>query len=81
MKRECKHGAKLEQTCILCEKKSNPSPKEVCDSTFTEEDLETCWPAYQTYLVEILNGEYPLEDAREDLRGLIGSKYDPRVSA
>jgi len=82
MKRECKHGAKLEQTYILCEqeKKSNPSLKGLCDPPFTEEDLETCWPAYQTYLVEILNGEYPLEDAREDLRGLIGSKYDPRVS-
>ena len=53
----------------------------LCVAPFTEEDLETCWPAYQNYLVEILNGEYPLEDAREDLRGLIGSKYDPRTSA
>ena len=53
----------------------------LCAGPFTEEDLETCWPVYQTYLVEILNGEYPLEDAKEDLRGLIGSKYDPRTSA
>lgn len=45
---------------------------------FTEEDLDTCWPAYKSYLLEILNGEYELSGAREDLRGLIGSKYDPR---
>jgi len=58
----------------------SPSVTGLCDALFTEEDLETCWPAYQTYLVEILNGEYSLNDAREDLRGLIGSKYDPRES-
>lgn len=58
-----------------------PSATGLCAAPFTEDDVETCWPAYQTYLVEILNGEYLLEDAREDLRGLIGSKYDPRGSA
>lgn len=47
---------------------------------FTEDDLDACWPYYKTYMVEILNGEFDLEEAREALRGLIGSKYDPRNS-
>lgn len=47
---------------------------------FTEEDLDHCWRHYKTYLVDILNGEYDLNDARNDLKGLIGSKYDTRVS-
>lgn len=46
---------------------------------FTEEDLDSCWLYYKTYLVQILNGEYSVESAREDLQGLIGSKYDSRV--
>jgi hypothetical protein len=46
---------------------------------FTKEDLDACWQYSQEYLVDILNGEYDLEEAREDLRGLIGSKYDPRL--
>lgn len=46
---------------------------------FTEEDLDNCWAYYKAYLIDILNGEYDLEQAREDLKGLIGSKFDKRV--
>jgi len=45
---------------------------------FTEDDLDGCWPHCKTYLLEILNREYDLNDAREDLRSLIGSKFDAR---
>lgn len=47
---------------------------------FTEDDIDSCWPAYKTYLLEILNGEYDVVAAREDLMSLIGSKFDPRKS-
>jgi len=46
---------------------------------FTEEDLDNCWPHYKAYFVEVLNGKYMVERAREDLQSLIGSKYDLRV--
>jgi hypothetical protein len=46
---------------------------------FTEEDLDNCWSYYKTYLIDILNGEYNLETAREDLRGLICSEFDKRT--
>jgi hypothetical protein len=46
---------------------------------FTEDDLDNCWPYYKTHLLEILNNEYPPEEAREDLLSLIGSKYDNRT--
>jgi hypothetical protein len=46
---------------------------------FTEDDLDACWQYYKSYLIDILNGDYPLETAREDLAGLIGSKWDPRT--
>ena len=46
---------------------------------FTEEDLDSCWPHYKAYFIEILNGEYMVERTREDLRSLIGSKYDLRT--
>lgn len=46
---------------------------------FTEEDLENCWVYQRAYFVCILNGEYDLDDAREDLRDLIGSKFDKRI--
>lgn len=49
------------------------------DTKFTEEDLDACWQYYKAYLVDILNGEYDLDEARNDLRGLIGSEYDKRV--
>lgn len=45
---------------------------------FCEEDLDNCWRAYKTYLIDILNGEYDLADAREDLKNLIGSEWDDR---
>jgi len=45
---------------------------------FTEEDLDNCWRYYKSYLIDILNGEYDLNEARSDLRGLIGSEYDLR---
>ena len=47
---------------------------------FTEDDLK-CWVYYKQYLIDILNGEYKLEDAREDLAGLIDSEFDPRNGA
>ena len=49
------------------------------ENKFTEEDLDSCWEYYKSYLVDILNGDYELEKAREDLRGLIGSSYDKRI--
>lgn len=45
---------------------------------FNEEDLDNCWAYYKSYLVDILNGDYDLEAAREDLGGLIGSEHDRR---
>jgi len=47
---------------------------------FTEIDLDNCWPYYKTYLVQILNGEYPLDEARLDLQSLIGTEYDHRIA-
>jgi hypothetical protein len=46
---------------------------------FTEDDFYACSWNYTAYFLEVLNGEYDLEDARNDLRGLIGSKYDSRI--
>jgi hypothetical protein len=44
----------------------------------TEDDL-ICWPYHEYYLIQILNGEYSVSEAREDLLSLVGSKYDPRI--
>jgi len=46
---------------------------------FTEDDLDNCWSYYKSYLIDILNGDYDLDTAKEDLKGLIGSKYDNRT--
>ncbi|OHB69254.1 MAG: hypothetical protein A2W23_07540 [Planctomycetes bacterium RBG_16_43_13] len=46
---------------------------------FTEDDIDNCWPHYKSYFLEVLNNEYNIERAREDLQSLIGSKYDLRV--
>jgi len=46
---------------------------------FTEDDLDNCWGHYKSYLLQILNGEYFIEDARNDLFSLIGTRYDNRV--
>lgn len=48
---------------------------------FTKEDLDACWDYYKQYLIDILNGDYKVEDAREDLLSLIGSKWDSRNGA
>ena len=48
---------------------------------FSTDDLYACWPHHADYLVEILNGTYDPEQARNDLRGLINGKYDARVNA
>ena len=45
---------------------------------FTKDDLYSCWQYYTDYFIDILNGEYDLDEARKDLRGLIGSKWDER---
>lgn len=47
---------------------------------FTEADLDACWPAYKYYLLEILNGEYKVDAAKDDLLSLVGSKYDRRIN-
>ena len=47
---------------------------------FTEEDVNSCWDFYKSYLVSILNKEDTVDDARKDLFSLIGSRYDRRVS-
>jgi len=48
---------------------------------FCEEDLNACWPKWSlAYFVDVLNGDYKLEEARTDLAGLIGSKFDLRVT-
>lgn len=47
----------------------------------TREDLEACWPNQYLvdYLADILSGTYDLTQARDDIYGLIGSKYDIRT--
>lgn len=57
-----------------------PIEKEGEERRFTVEDLDACWAADKDYLIEILNGDYDLNTAREDLKSLIGSKYDLRTS-
>ena len=47
---------------------------------FTIDDLDNCWNHHKEYLIDILNGEYDLEDARDDLNGLRGSEWDKRIS-
>ena len=49
---------------------------------YTEDDLNACWPHYQEYyLLQILNGDYSLAEARDDLNSLIGSRFDQRNKA
>jgi hypothetical protein len=42
---------------------------------FTEENL-LLWPHRDSYLLELLNGEYTIEAAREDLESLVNSNYN-----
>jgi hypothetical protein len=52
---------------------------ETPETPFTIEDLDACWNDYpKERLVDILNGDYDLSEARDDLRSLIGTKYDTR---
>jgi hypothetical protein len=46
---------------------------------FTTDDIDNCWQYHKDYLVEILNGDYPLDEAKDDLRSLIGSAYDDSI--
>ena len=41
---------------------------------FTEADVTNSWEYYLNHFVEILNGEYSIEEAREDLLEII--KYN-----
>jgi hypothetical protein len=48
-------------------------------SRFSIDDLDACWNDYpKERLIDILNGDYSVKDARDDLRSLIGTKYDAR---
>jgi len=45
----------------------------------TTDDIDACWARYhKEYLVDILNGDYDLREAREDILSLIGSLFDMR---
>lgn len=46
---------------------------------YTEEDFDAVWHYHATYFLQALNGEDTIENLRECLDGLIGSKYDPRT--
>lgn len=42
------------------------------EHTFTEDEIRKHWsPYYLSYFVDILNGDYDITEAREDLFGLI----------
>lgn len=47
---------------------------------FIEDDIDACWPHYKQYLIEILNGDYDVASARDDLLSLIGTDYDARTA-
>ena len=49
------------------------------DKKFTIEDLDCCWQYQKEYFVDVLNGEYDIDEAKSDLQSLIGSDYDDRV--
>jgi hypothetical protein len=42
---------------------------------FTEDDL-CLWPHRDSYLLELLNGGYDIEDARDDLKSLVDRRDD-----
>ena len=54
-------------------------PDSASSRRFSTEDFDAVWPHHADYFVDVLNGDYALEEAIEDLRGLIGSKWDSRV--
>jgi hypothetical protein len=46
---------------------------------FSEDDINSCWTNWAlAYFVDVLNGDYDLNQARNDLRSLKGTKYDLR---
>lgn len=47
----------------------------------TIEDIEATWglDCALDYFIEVLNGEYKAETAREDILSLIDTKHDSRV--
>ena len=48
---------------------------------FTEEDIDACdWHYHKAYFIQVLNGESTVEEMRENLRSLIGSQFDKRVT-
>ena len=49
------------------------------NNPITVYDLVSCWAYRDDYFVDVLNGDKSLDEAREDLRSLIGSEYDPRT--
>lgn len=49
------------------------------DHKISREDILSCWSEYYLdYLVEIVNSDFILKEARGDLLSLIGSKFDSR---
>ncbi len=59
--------------------KSIATKDNVVGKKFTVEDLD-CWQYQKEYFVDVLNGEYDLDEAKSDLRSLIGSFHDDRVT-
>ncbi len=53
--------------------------KEINKKWFTGDDLQLWYPYVESYFLDILNGDYDLQTAREDLKSLIGSKWDSRT--
>jgi len=66
---------------LLITNSSFPKSKIMDDKyKITEEDIDNCWPYHKQYLIEILNDEYDVSLAREDLISLIDTKYDNRTN-
>jgi hypothetical protein len=54
--------------------------EEIEQVKYSIDDINACWSTYGLhYLVDILNGEYKVEDAKEDLKSLIGTEWDKRA--
>lgn len=76
---ECaKHPGSNMVNCQMCAIENQDTAILHLPTKFTEEDLDSVWQYYKSYLVDILNGDYDLNEAREDLRGLVGSEHDKR---
>ena len=54
--------------------------KQQTEYIFTMDDMNSCWLDYpKERLLDILNGNYSVEDARSDLMSLIGTRWDSRI--